>query len=437
MGRWERVAVPPDVQGATRREREGGHYLRYHPSLMPVSRSVVDPELAELVADASVRVATLGQKLRDRPRRLLYATLLRSESIASSWIEGLRDTPRNVLAARLDGVQGTSTTSHEVLRNIDAMADAVTRLAAAEWSHDDIHRVHDTLLPGHAFGAYREEQVYIGGRSPLTAQYVAPPCDEIGPLMDDLLRYVRTTGDPPLVAAALVHAQFETVHPYADGNGRTGRALFHAVLARSGLVDHGVLPLSLVLRDDVRGYVSALTAFRPGAQEPTVLAAARGEYLTYLLHAVLDAVQIADATFAEVDEVLTRWAAYVHRLRADSSVHRVIELLVDQPVVTPGFVMDALGIARATAGTALSDLERVGIVQRAGGRFRGQRIYQAGDVLAVLDAHVPGPPTVVVPPMPDAVPVRTYGGERCGVPLPRRRVPCTRATGHPGPHRAG
>lgn len=436
MGRWERVAVAPDFQGYTRREREGGHYLRYHPSPMPTAYRTPDPALGELVTDASARVAALGQRLRDRPSRLLYATLLRSESIASSWIEGLRDTPRNVLAARLDEVHGLGSTSHEVLRNIDAMSSAVTTLARSSWKHTDIHAVHDALLPHDARSSYRDEQVFIGGRSPLTASYVAPPHGDVTGLMDDLLGYVRSTGDPPLVAAALLHAQFETIHPYPDGNGRTGRALFHAYLARSGLVDHGVLPLSLVLRDDTQGYVDALTGFRTGSAAASEVDAARGVYLTYMLNAVLDAAQIADATFAGVDDVLARWGPHVGRLRADSSIHRLLDVLVEQPVVTPGYVMDALGVTRTTASNSLVELARVGIVQRAGGRFRRQVVYQANDVLAILDRHIPGPPTVTVTPMPPVAPVRRYGGARCGALLSRKGVPCTRTAGHPGPCRA-
>jgi len=435
VGRWERVTVQPDFQGLTRRERTGGTYLRYHPDPMPTGRSVVSPDVSELVTDASTAVATLGQRLRDRPVPLLYATLLRSESLASSWIEGLRETPGNVMAARLADVEGTPGTAQDVLRNIDAMASGIAALRSATWTHEDIHAIHATLLPRESQGRYRTDQVDIGGRTPLTASYVAPPHDEVPDLMADLLRYVATTGDPPLVAALLVHAQFETIHPYEDGNGRTGRALFHAVLARAGLVDQGVLPLSLVLRDDVEAYVAALTAYRPGASGAGTAAEARHAYLRTMLDMVTDAARIAGDMIDEVAAVHARWKPYVERLRTDSSVHRLLDLLVEQPVVTPGLVQDRLGVSRVTANTALTELARVGVVQRAGGRFKRQHVYQAGDVLALMDAYVPGPATVTLPP-PPAVPMRRYGGERCGHLLPRRQVPCTLPLGHPGPHRA-
>ena len=435
VGRWERVAVPPDFQGVTRREREGGSYLRYHPDLMPTARTVADPELAETLTDASVAVAALGQRLRAQPRRLLYVTLLRSEAIASSWIEGLRETPRNVMAARLADVHGTPSSAHDVLRNVDAMESSIDALTGAEWSHEDVHSVHAALLPVQSTGRYRSEQVFIGGRSALGAQYVPPPHDEVPRLMDDLLRYVAATGDPPLVAAALVHAQFETIHPYDDGNGRTGRALFHAVLARAGMVDQGVLPLSLVLRDDKEGYVGALTAFRAGTAAPADVAAARQAYLRYLLGAVLDAAATAHRIIDDVTAVHERWKPYVQRLRPDSSVHPLLDLLVDQPVVTPGLVQERLDVTRVTANNALNELAGLGIVQRAGGRLKRQVVYQAPDVLALMDAYVPGPPTVHVPAPPPVPPVRRYGGERCGQLLPRKGVPCTLPVGHPGSHR--
>lgn len=434
MGRWERVVVPPDFQGLTRREREGGSYLRYHPGPLPAERAVDDPEVSELVTDASVAVASLGQRLRDQPVRLLYATLLRSESLASSWIEGLRETPRNVMAARLPDVHGAPSTAVDVLRNIDAMQSAIAGLKKAAWSHADVHAVHGALLPRESRGDYRTGQVYIGGRTPLTAAYVAPPHDEVPELMEDLLRYVATTGDPPLVAALLVHAQFETIHPYEDGNGRTGRALFHAALARAGVVDEGVLPLSLVLRDDVDAYVAALTAYRAGSDDHRAVSAARQSYLRPMLEVVLEAARIAGDVVDEVLAVQTRWRPYVERLRVDSSVHRVLDLLVEQPVVTPGLVEKSLGVTRATAGNALNELVRVGIVQPAGGRYRRENVFQASEVLALMDAYVPGPPTVSVPP-PPTVPVRRYGGERCGRLLTRKQVPCTLPVGHAGPHR--
>ncbi|MBD7919065.1 Fic family protein [Cellulomonas sp. Sa3CUA2] len=427
--------MPPDFQGLTRREREGGSYLRYHPDPMPTARTVDRPDVAELVADASASVAALGQRLRDRPVRLLYATLLRSESLASSWIEGLRETPRNVMAARLTDVHGTPSTAQDVLRNVDAMESAIASLDKPSWDDDDIHAVHATLLPRESRGRYRTDQVYVGGRTPLTASYVAPPADEVPDLMADLLRYVATTGDPPLVAALLVHAQFETIHPFEDGNGRTGRALFHAVVARAGIVDRGVLPLSLVLRDDVDAYIAALTTYRPGADHGRAVSDARQSYLHVMLEVVLEAARIAGDVIDEVAAVQARWRPYVERLRVDSSVHRLLDLLAEQPVVTPGLVQQCLGVSRVTANNALTELARVGVVQPAGGRFKRQNVYQAGDVLTLMDAYVPGPATVTVPP-PPLVPVRRYGGERCGHLLPRKGVPCTLPTGHPGPHRA-
>lgn len=435
MGRWERVTVPPDFQGVTRRDREGGSYRRYHPTPLPRTPWSRSPELGELVADASSRVAALGQRLRDRPVPLLYATLLRSESIASSWIEGLRETPRNIMAARIEDVTGTSATSRSVLRNVDAMERSVVALTKPTWTDDDVHAVHRALLDARSDGRYRDRQVYIGGSSPLTAQYVAPPHDDVAGHMADLLDFVSVAGDPPLVKAALVHAQFETIHPYDDGNGRTGRVLFHGVLARSGLVDQGVLPLSLVLRDDAAGYVRALTAFRPDGDDPRVLGAAREVYLGFSLEAVLRAAAIAEDVIDEVEDLVARWRPYVQGLRSDSSVHRLLDLLVEQPVLTHGHVMDRLRITRAAATNALGELERVGVVQRSGGRYRRQPVYQANQVLRLMDEYVPGPPSVPEPAGPPEVPARRHGGPRCGVVLPRRGEPCTLPAGHRGQHR--
>ncbi len=106
---------------------------------------------------------------------------------------------------------------------------------------------------------------------------------------------------------------------------------------------------------------------------------------------MIKAAGIADEAIDEVDRILTRWQPYVGRLRADSSVHRVLDLLIEQPVLTPGYVQEHLDVTRATAGNALAELEQVGIVQKSGGRLRRQNLYQAGEVLALMDRCVPGP----------------------------------------------
>jgi len=430
---WEDVRVEPDFAAYRARDRVGGRYARYHPDrLMDLGgRTEIDAAAASTLVDATSAVYALGQRLRERHLPLLSYTLLRSESIASSWIEGLRETPRNVMAAGLEDV-GTSSVSASVLRNMTAMTDAVEALRTGAWDHSAVHAVHHALLPRSAENCYRRDQVFIGGSSPLTAQFVPPPYGEVDGYMDDLLRYANESADPPVLKAAILHAQFETIHPYDDGNGRIGRALFHGVLARAGAVDSGVVPLSMALREDKDGYVAALTAFRHGSQSAQATVDANSRLVTFLMNAVLDAVGIAQDVIRDVEGVLERWAPHLARYRVDSSIHRIVALAIEQPVLTAGYVMERLRVTRPTAMTNIAELVRAGILQRAGGRFRRQEVFQATDVLRVMEDYLPGVQTVSLPALPSTPAGRSYGGPRCGRLLPRKGVPCTLPLGHAG-----
>ncbi|KNX37420.1 Fic family protein [Luteipulveratus halotolerans] len=380
MARWERVHVDPDYSGVTSRERRGGAYLRYHPDPMISARDVLSRAVLEYAADTASTVAVLGERLRARPLPLLYATLIRSESIASSWVEGERETPRNIMLARLDHDRATPT-GRRVARNIDAMTAAIEGLDGV-WQHADIHRIHRTLLPAIAAGGYRTEQVFIGGSSALNAQFVPPPHSTVAALMDDLLGYVNRGGDSPLLTAVLAHAQFETIHPYVDGNGRVGRALFHGVLHRAGTVTGGVLPLSLALTSDLRTYVDALTSYRYDDS----VGAAQGvsAYVETMLDLVNRSVEIAQDFTERVEHVQSSWAESVSRFRSDSSVHRALDVLIQQPVVTASHLQQELGITKMAAHTTTNALVEVGILTPAGGRLRRANLYQADDVLGIL-----------------------------------------------------
>ncbi len=126
--------------------------------------------------------------------------------------------------------------------------------------------IHHDLLP-QVSARLSNEQVWIGGGNKSNADYAGPPHELVRPYMDDLLEYVNTSGELPVVQAAIIHGHFETIHPFEDGNGRVGRALFDGVLKRTGLIDDGVIPLSAVLRDDVDGYLEALTRHRYGGDD--------------------------------------------------------------------------------------------------------------------------------------------------------------------------
>jgi Fic family protein len=225
---------------------------------------VADAEraLTELNATATTLVDT----------EALARLLLRAESVASSYIEGLVVGGRRLLraeAALAAGEAGLDVTAEEVLGDIQAMTWAVEALASAESiTLDGVLTVHERLLSHtrlseHA-GRLRDVQNWIGGRgfNPCSAAFVPPPPDHVEGLLEDLCAFANDDSLPAVAQAAIAHAQFETIHPFVDGNGRTGRALIHVVLRRRGLAPRILAPVSVVLATSSRAYVEGLTATR-------------------------------------------------------------------------------------------------------------------------------------------------------------------------------
>lgn len=380
MAHWERVQVPPDYAGLTRADRRGGSYLRYHPDRLASVSNTLDGEVLEYAADVSVALGRLGERLRSNPLPILYSTMIRSESISSSWIEGIRENARAIAVAQI-GDEAASHNATAVIRNVEAMKDAVELLGAGTWTHEKVLDIHHDLLPWHRPG-YRTEQVWIGGTNKFNADYAGPPQELVHSYMTDLLDYANTSGDLPVVQAAIIHAQFETIHPFEDGNGRVGRALLHGILKRAGLVDGGVIPLSSVLRADVNGYVKALTAYRYDGDDR---ARALNAYVEQLLDYVSAAVSAAERFRLAAIDVHDRWTQSVSGFRSDSSIHRAVDLLVEYPVISARFVADNLGVSTVSAQKLIKQLGSVGIVRTAAGKYRKSALYQADDILDLLE----------------------------------------------------
>jgi len=424
MAHWERVAVPPDFMGASRAERQGGSYLRYHPDRLADVSNTLAPAVLEHAAEVSTALARLGARLSANPLPVLYATTLRSESISSSWIEGIRATPRDVAVAQL-GDEAASYTGTQIARNVAAMKDAIAVLGAGPWRHEHIWDIHHELLPWQRRG-YRRDQVWVGGTHKLNADYAAPPGAAVSSYMDDLLGYANTSGDLPVVLAGVIHAQFETIHPFDDGNGRVGRALVHGVFKRAGLVDGGVIPLSTALRNDERGYVRALTSYRyDGDSRAAALNTYVDRFLSYVGSATAAAQNFADAATA----LNRRWLDALVGVRADAAVHRALDVVIENPVISARFLAEHLDVTLRRAEQLVQQLQEVRILAPATGKYRRSPLYQANDILALLafgaeaGPRTPAPEqlaTSVAEPQPVLV-------QRCGEHTPRgpcqNRVP--------------
>jgi Fic family protein len=201
----------------------------------------------------------------------MSAVLLRTESASSSQIEEITAGVRQLALAELG--ESRSPNANTVVGNVRAMEAA---LALSD--HIDIGSIlamHAALLTAQAgweqhAGMIREQPVWIGGHSPVTAAFVPPHAERVVDALTDLIAFIDRDDVPVVAQAAIAHAQFETIHPFVDGNGRTGRALLHAILRAKGLLTHASAPVSAGLLRDTAAYFDALTSYRDGDVRPLI-----------------------------------------------------------------------------------------------------------------------------------------------------------------------
>lgn len=388
-------------------------FVAYEPDLLRGRQLRLSAELAAEVAEVDRLVRAFNDAAPTSPHlESLARFLLRSEAVASSRIEGVVASARAIahlelmLATKAGDDQrahrGISDSAREVVNNVLALRRAVTALSETEAvTVDDINGLQAALMveteQDESSGYLRTVQNWVGGNAygPHGAEYVPPTPEAVGPLMDDLAAFISEDHPLPLVQAALVHAQFETIHPYHDGNGRTGRALIHTALARQGLAVGHVLPISMALLAHAREYIAGLNAFRY-VGEPTSSAAAAGvdAWIRVFLAATRDAVAEARRFTDELSQMRRAWYAKLAHYREGqglrgqprkgAAVVRLMEQLPGVPIVTARATQSLLGISFVSASNALEELAGAGVVQVKEVE-RGTRAYLATDVLDLIN----------------------------------------------------
>ncbi|GAA2230992.1 Fic family protein [Herbiconiux moechotypicola] len=302
--------------------------------------------------------------------------LLRTESASSSQVENITSSAKQLALAEIR--RSTSGNARLVVANVRAMKAAIE--LADRLDAESVIDMHRALLeesdPG-ITGHWRDVQVWIGGGglSPHAAAFVPPAPARVPELMDDLMEFTQRADIPLLAQIAIAHAQFETVHPFPDGNGRTGRALVQGMLRGGRLTRSVIVPVSAGLLHDLPRYIEALTAYRRGAIEPIIEAFVEASFA-----AIRNGWVLVDALQATRD----RWDS-VLVARSDSSVHALKTMLLRQPVVSATTVAEGLGVSEVTAQTGIDRLVDSGILRQAGGGQR-YRLYEAREVLEALDA---------------------------------------------------
>lgn len=358
----ERIWEPRlDAMGG-RAAQSGFSFEAYVPREIAEQGFPLRSDSAAAAADAEAAARALDQ---GRPAPVNFESLarqlLRAESVASSRIEGLVLSHRRLSKAAFSHDFG-DITAQSVLGNIRALERAV-ELAASVDSLETEHllEVHRLLFEGtrdeqHA-GALREGQNWIGGAatSPRRAEFVPPPADLVPGLVEDLCRFCNRLDVPPAIQAAIAHAQFETIHPFFDGNGRVGRALILAILRRRGIGVRCLPPVSLALAGQADRYVTGLTSWRVGAEDDWYVTFAEALF------------QAADGTrrFADqVAELQRHWMEKAGDPRQGSGPRQLIEALPSQPIVNLKTARQLLGGSDEQARTAIRRLEEAGVLRQ-------------------------------------------------------------------------
>ena len=334
----------------------------------------------------------------------LARLLLRAESVASSRIEGLEVGGRRLLradAAHGLGLEPRDVTSREILGNIDAMTWAVNSVDAGEdITLEALLETHRLLMAGTRLeelgGSVRTVQNWIGGSNynPCSASFVPPPPEDVPDLLDDLMEFCNDDSLPTLAHAAVAHAQFETIHPFVDGNGRTGRGLIHMVLRRRGLGLRILPPVSLILATWSQDYIDGLNGTRyVGPSDSTEAHAGINSWIALFASACNRSVEDAGHFEDRVRDLQSGWRDRVGRVRRDSAVSLLVDALPAAPVLTTSTAAELVGRSFQATSLAMDRLVDAGVLVQVsiGRRNRAFEAYELVDAFTAFERRLASP----------------------------------------------
>ncbi|MDQ3574971.1 MAG: Fic family protein [Actinomycetota bacterium] len=386
----ERIALPEIVECVW----EGGGYgarrdrkpFRFH-AFVPDPIGDWDEPLAGRAADAVARATGALGELQaagaGHDLEALAGPILRAEALGSSFIEGLRASNRRLALAAYEPLAADGT-ARAVLGNVRAVERAIAiGTESRRFRLTDLLDIHRVLLEGtteerHA-GVVRTDQSWIGGRgtSPADASFVPPPPDRVPALLDDLVRFVGLDDLPAVAQAAIAHAQFETIHPFGDGNGRAGRCLIHVILRRRRLTPLFVPPVSVVLATRARRYIYGLVDFREGRID---------DWIGLFADSVTTAAEATKRLWGQIDALLAQLLERAGSPRADSVARRIVLGLPAQPVVSADTAAARYGVTPTAARGALNRLQETGVLVPTRVGRRRDREWISDELFQLLDA---------------------------------------------------
>ncbi|MDP3949132.1 Fic family protein [Microbacterium sp.] len=385
---WEDVAwepkSPAPAMDRSRMSVVGRPYRAAVPAAIERMQFEIAPDVAARAEDARAAITRFDAELSamfDGEFAPLSAVLLRTESASSSQIENITVGAKALSLADV-GLAKFGSNARLVQANVEAMNRALEHAGPLTPGH--ILAVHEALMHGQDRaepGRFRDQQVWIGGTdySPHRAGFVPPLASRITGAVKDLCAFTVRTDLPLLAQAAIAHAQFETIHPFNDGNGRAGRAVVHVMLRNGGATTRTTVPVSAGLLSDTDAYYDALTAYRGGDANPII-----EEFSRAALAAVRNGQQLA----ADLRTLHDGWANNL-RARRDAVAWRVLPFMLRQPSVTSKLIQQTFGVTQPAADNALRQLQEAGALSKpttvhGEGRKRNV-VWQAAEVIEALD----------------------------------------------------
>lgn len=353
-------------------------------------RGSFDAAVPGFIADCKISISANAMALADEAGNELTrfdaeaghyfipftSILLRSEAASSSQIENLTASPTAIFKAEL-GLK-ESPNARLVVSNQRALESAVS--IGDPLDLNAILRMHELLLgesAPHIAGRLRKEQGWIGGSNfgPHGAAYIAPKAERVNALMSDWVKFSNRLDIPAVIQVAIAHAQFETIHPFADGNGRTGRALIHAMLHRLGVIQNVAIPISAGLLLNTNKYFEALENYRSADLDSIVKIVAEASlFAVQQSRKVASAFEVLQATWLERIDV-----------RSDATALKLVNHLFKQPLITSQQVVQQLGVTPRSANFAIEKLVELGILEQLNSGARN-RIWVAEEIIQSLDS---------------------------------------------------
>ena len=386
--------VPPASSTATRKlDHPYGSFASYHPDRLMEHLFASPARWTDAALAVELSIREFERRHGPFASRVGWV-LQRSESIGSSTIEDVSPSLRRVARAEAvtrNGEDPYDDPANEAIGNI-----AATRLAAeigdaqGPVTLDDLLSIHSTLMDhtskpevgGHLRPGWVRIGGVLGGYPP--PAYVAPPAEEVPELMDDLLEYINTTNHHPVTAAAVAHVQFESIHPFRDGNGRAGRALVQTILRKGGITRYTTPPISAVLAFNRDQYVDALAAsrFEGSAGSPDQVNSL-DQWVSLFSSTAEVSCDYAEGLIARIDTVASRWDEKI-RSRRGSAARRIVERLPEMPVFSVQSMADLSGTSSASAYRAIEKLTAAGIIAPVRGKHRRSGLYEAPEILDIF-----------------------------------------------------